>query len=238
MEKKKRSKWSVIGLVIGIIALIAAVIFMWFLNRTAVFADIDTPYGNYLPLSEFTLRDGFDVNKLENDTRSPFKYDIYEESYYYADSDTIRYEDERPQTSKGVRSGDTFEDFVKAYGPYIADSIDIYEPDYEGERDDEYYDTHYLTYLTAEDFLQKYSIEELIDMDAYVRVSYCAYVKGNQVAYSQSDLFRFYDQTFDTFWPKSGVFNPKMQTYRLDFSFIVQHGKLVLTTIDSSRYTD
>ncbi len=226
----KTKKRSVIGLVVGIVVLLIACVFMWFINVTALFADINTVHEGYLPLSEFTLRDSSDVNKLVNNTKSPFNYDVYQ----YASYDP---EEDRAQTSKGVRCGISYEEFLQVYGSYIADSINVHDSNYEGEHDDEYYDTHYLTYLTPQDLLKShYSLEELVAMDAYVRVDFVAYVKGNQVAYTQDELYGFYDQEFDTFWPKSGVFNPRMQTYHLDFSFQVHDGKLVLTSIDSSRY--
>ena len=224
----KKKKWTIPGIIAGVLIIGALYLFMQYVNSTALFADLETETPGYLPLSEFTLRDGDDIDKLKNNPKRLFHYDTYYSVYSY--------NGEGMQTSKGITGGCTFEEFVKVYGDYIADTINVYEPDYEGEKDDAYYDSHYFYGITANDFRKEYTTEELIEMKAYVGVDFSACVKGKEIYYSQADWYRVYDETYDSLWPRSGIFNPKTQTYRLSFDFSAVDGQLVLTSIDSTRY--
>ena len=230
----KDKKTKIIVTVIGILVSLAALLFVMLLNHTALFCDIYETKAGFLTLEDYVLREADDVNEMVSGY--PLKF-FWKESSLFDNPYFREY-----QTSKGIMAGDSWEDFLKAYGNYYADSISAGDGDYGAEHDENYYDTHFIyRNMTPNEYDKNYLQAGLVDLseeDSYIDIYFRIYVKGSRIAFSNGQESSMIDDTYDSFWPRSGVFNPKIQTYSLTFYFVNQNGKLTLQGMGMSKYSD
>ncbi len=227
MEKKKSK--VITWIIVGITALLAAILLI-LLNTTALFADIDYAPEHYLSVKDCALRYVDDIDKLVNDPRVPWSYDMYASDY-----------DKDYQSSKGITVGDSFDTFVSVYGDYMADSLSVYENNKDtSEVSEEWYRQHYHYDELVKDFYQNTLLNsDQIDLsDAVISVDFRVTVQGNKVAYSSDDRYELQGKSYDNELGHGGILNPSIQTYTLSFSFYREGNDYVLGYITSYRYGD
>ena len=214
-----------------IVAVIASILYLGLklYNNTNLFLDTSNiTKENYLTFDDYQLYD-YESDAVKTNTKSLF--------YRYT-SDYLHYSDgPKYKTSKGFYVGLTWDDFLKMYGDYYASGFSAYESDYEGERNDSYYSTHYVYEpMKVNDYNKEYIESGVIDTSkATITVTFEMYIKGRNVAFTKSGhdelIHDYYSSSF-----QGTIFNPRIQTYGLSLYFEEEEGKLICTSINTDRY--
>ena len=228
--KSKKKTWLY---VIGILVLVILYVGMMLVNHTAILADLYESKENYLCLDDYSLRYIDDIDERVHGY--PMKFFWKNDNCY-----DFGYDEPVYQTSRGVHNGMTWEEFLEVYGDYYADSIYVGDNNYETEHTDEWYDSHYIDKdMTPNQYVKNY-VEPgtvVLDENASVSIDYCIFVKGNRIAFSDTQESRMSSDTYGSSWPTRGIFNLGMQVYTLSFHFGWEEGKMILYSIGSYKYT-
>lgn len=214
--------WSIILLILALA--------LRFYNYTNIFRDIDITKENYLSFNDYLLLDYEDSEVKTNteDLTYQYAYDFYnrngEKPYY--------------KTTKNISVGSTLEEFLNAYGNYYAQSISAYEPDYKGERDDKYYELHYIHKpMLVNDYYRDYIQGNLLDINKNeITFNFKICIKGSDVAFTEREVDIMYDKHYGSLWPSGSVFNPKVQEYCLSFTFQMIDNVYLINHISTDRY--
>ena len=201
-------------------------------NGTNTFADVSIFRPDYLSFEDYQLFD-LESGKQKTNTRSIFYDGERDYSYYYDDIPELK-------TSKGFKVGDTFEEFVELYGDYYAKAFSAYESDYSGERDEEYYSSHYVySSMKVKDYYEKYIVSGDLDPSKNdIMISFEMYIRGNEVAYSEKEYDELIHKYYSSSMPGGSIFNPNIQTYSLDFGFREEDGIVICYSINANRYVN
>ena len=209
-KPEQRKKKHTLGKVFAGAAAIAVTLTgMVFYNRTPAFADTAAPEG-YLPLEEYLYLDE------DGNTHGSLMNPFYEgDWFYYGEGDQYT-------TTKGITVGDSWNDFVEAYGEYRAYSISVLPEESIpwDEQPDDYYDTHYFDYMSIAEFDREYIQSGKVDLsENTIYVEFVVYVHGRTVAYTEKDYERILDEHYGNNMPNGSVLDPRLQRYCLEFTF-------------------
>ena len=199
-------------------------------NRSSLFVDKTISKENYLAYEDYQLY-GYDDGLQKSKANSIFNNHLYEFDYH---SD----EDPTYITSKGISVGATFDEFLKAYGNYFASGINAHEKDYEGVRDDAYYDSHYVSvFMKPNDYKTKYLDSDVINIEKNeITITYTLRIKGNKIYFSQKDYGDLLHIYYGSNWPQGSIFNPEIQEYSLNFIFVYNGSELILEYLSTDKY--
>lgn len=219
--KKDRSSVSWKQIVLAIVTCTVAVLGVRLWNRSALFAVSEghAPEG-YLPLSSYRL---FTQSEEElNPIRFSGEDMIYTFNGYPAE--------DLYHTEKHISPGSSWNEFVTVYGSYHGSFLTA---DYYGPGEDfEITESVFESEMTIEEFDRTYIGNHLsAPLPDNLHISFNAYIKGNQIAYTQADQDELYQLYSDSVWPEGSVLNPKMQSVSMGFDFVISDEELIVDSI-------
>lgn len=140
----------------------------------------------YLSIGDYVLIDSGTKNVAQK--INSFSYDHISTSYDY---------NEDLETTKGISTKSSWEDFVKAYGPYKASYISYhlpYDNPYNEERD---YDYNTVRWLTIDEFNQEYIESGRVSIEEYnIYVNFDSVIKHSKVYYTANEIYNADDYGF------------------------------------------
>ncbi|MBQ9153255.1 MAG: hypothetical protein IJ130_05540 [Solobacterium sp.] len=162
----------------------------------------------YLPVDEYVLyRDG---EPLENVRSLRF------------DGDYIWYGDEDgKETSRGISAGDSWQDFVEAYGDCHYDYLYWQEKTVGSDGVTHYSDSQYAPDgLTVREFDERFVQTGEVDIAKHeIGVNFSVEYVGNELMYSQKDQYDSLDRVYTT-WNDLNHSYPRQGSFDLRFTFI------------------
>ena len=207
----------------ALILFVALLFYFVTINYTTIYVDENYAEENYLSLNDLVLRDG------NNE-----KVGLFPST---GEADFIsNYQEPKFHTSKNLMVGDSFEDFIKAYGDYYSNSIHCVS--YDNDSDDfSTYNSQMYYNLKVKDFYDTYIKNGDIDLENNeLTFDFYAYIYGNKIAFSEKIQDDVRHTRYSSFWPEGGIFNPRLQRYYLSFSFVMIDGEYVLDYLSSNHY--
>ena len=214
-EKTKSSKpngrrsLSVPAIVAGCVICVLCAFGGAYMRETSTLFVKDRPAEGYLPVQEFMLVDGETGKEVQHVKDLQFR-DAH--AFYGDDSGLI--------TSRGLKTGDSWETFVEAYGDETASSVYITPTDENGD-----YDYSNSTYITDEMTVKEFD-------DAYVKtgrvnprndeisVTFTAYTDGYTVFYGEKERSRFVSRYYRKNWLSHPLTDhADYGEYEMEFSF-------------------
>ena len=199
-------------ILLGLAVVVGIGAFAWTrtFNNSARYIDVNYAPDGYLAPVDYVLID-VESGEPNQDITSIF----YEDEYSFMSS----YNDQDLMTSKGLKTGDSWEDFVEKYGEYTAYSI--YTTHVDSEYDDYSQEDYYSLYdIKVKDYDEQYIKSGIVSLDEnYISVSFEFNVKGRDIAFTEDEMFKLYDKKYESNFPPGSIFNPKIQTYSLHFDY-------------------
>ena len=189
--------------------LILAALIMLVLNHSILFLRQTPPPEHYLSVEDYALHDPSSGERI---------FPQFTNQYYYS---ILNSTNSQYKTTRGIGVGDSWEDFVKAYGDVYAARISGYKVQPEGSNA---YEGFHETFMTVNEFNQKYFQSGEMDLSqVHLDVSFSLYTQLLNPAYtkeSQDALFdRYYSATFYLFDQPIRLGQLRLKELALYFSF-------------------
>ena len=179
------------------------------LRNTTLFLE-QRSVDQYLPIEEYVLKDQ-DTGEYTQNIRSPF----LKNEYSYGSHSSYK------MTSRGIKVGDTWDDFVKAYGDVHADTIYVHRVGEDGYTSYEDEDSLYISDpMLLNEFQKNYIDTGLVDPEKdEITVVFRVHTDGIKIFYTEAELDREYDEYYDH--PLRHPFRsyPDYKTFDMDFTF-------------------
>lgn len=194
----KKLKYIILFLLAIVLGLTGRVI----INQSTLLVDINTPVPDgFLPINDYVL--------IDKNTKEPvqkiktLKYEYENDSYDYSSN---------LETTKGIDARSTFEEFVEAYGEYVATYISCYN-----EVTKDYNDSINLNNIKLKTFYNDYVLTDKVSLDDYnININFSCYTQLNNVYYTQREYEKLMDNE-NFFW------NVKVHEFSLHFSYVCKN---------------
>ena len=208
VQNKRKLPVSSILMVLAFIMFIVT----WLFYHTTLFVSYRPGVEDYLSAEEYRLYDSH--NSSEDILRS-----LSDVGY---NTSLISSNDLR-HTSRGIRPGASWEEFVDAYGDVRARSFNAYDFSDPDEHSDEYYDTHYVYDMTVREYDEQYIKTGVIDMEKEeLNIVFSFDTQGTNLAYTEQEREQMLDRYYDSYFSFGfihGSFYPAYHSVSMDFSF-------------------
>lgn len=146
-------------------------IFRYLDSQTTLFLNTSNVPDGYLPIKDYEFVDKSTKEHITN--VKAFSFDDEYISYGY---------DNGLETTLGISTNSTWDEFVEAYGSYTACYILASVSNYDSED----YDYVYLNWITVEDFDNEYIQTGKVSLDTYdIDIAFSTIVKNNKAYYTQ-----------------------------------------------------
>ena len=213
----KKLKYIILFLLAIVLGLTGRVI----INQSTLLVDINTPVPDgFLPINDYVL--------IDKNTKEPvqkiktLKYEYENDSYDYSSN---------LETTKGIDANSTFEEFVDAYGDYVATYILCHKV-----TGDDYNDDINLHNIKVKTFYDEYIKTEKCNLDDFnININFSCYTQMNNVYYIQREYEKLRDNE-NFFWKL------KINEFSLHFSYICKnyeynsHGVGIFDYVSSSMW--
>ena len=198
----------------SILWVLAFILFIvtWLFYHTTLFVSYRPGVEDYLPAEEYRLYDSHNSGKDILRSLSDVGYNT-----------SLISPNGLSHTSRGIRPGASWEEFVEAYGDVRASSFNAYDFSSEEEYTDEYYDTHYVYDLTVREYDEQYIKTGIIDMDKEeLDIVFSFDTQGTDIIYTEQEREQMLDRYYDSYFSFGfihGSFYPAYHSVSMSFSF-------------------
>lgn len=191
MKYKKYILYAIIGLLVGLVGRV-------FINDSTLFVNTNQAVPeHYLSINDYVMIDK-DSKQAVNKIKC-INFEYQNDSYGY---------NSNLQTTKGIDTNSSWDEFVDAYGDYYVSYI-ICNKIVDGSED--YSEEVYLDNVLLSDFQRDYIETDKVNLDEYnIVVDFSVYTKLNKIYYLESQAYD-YDDNF--FWKVN------LHRFNLHFSY-------------------
>lgn len=194
----KKIKYIILFVLAIVLGLAGRVI----INQSTLLVDTNTPVPDcFLPINDYVMVDKNTKEPVQKIRCLDYKYE--NDSYDYSSN---------LETTKGIDAHSTFEEFVDAYGDYVATYIMC-----NNEVTKDYNDSINLNNIKVKTFYDEYIKTGKCNLDDYnIVVNFSCYTQMNNVYYTQREADNARDNN-NFFW------NVKLHEFSLHFSYVCKN---------------